>query len=102
MANPEHEEAPPRADSPPESVSDRSLLRRLQRGQADASTELYVRYAERLRTLAAAQSSPGLRGGSTRRTSSNPSSERFSAGRTSGITPFRTARRSGSCCWSLL
>jgi RNA polymerase sigma-70 factor (ECF subfamily) len=51
------------ADSAPEGkdeVSDRSLLRRLQHGQADASTALYLRYAERLRRLAAAQSSPEL------------------------------------------
>jgi RNA polymerase sigma-70 factor (ECF subfamily) len=41
-------------------VSDRSLLRRLQHGQADASTELYLRYAQRLLALAAAQSSPEL------------------------------------------
>jgi RNA polymerase sigma-70 factor, ECF subfamily len=60
MGNPEREVPAPRAEWPSESISDRSLLRRLQHGQADASTELYVRYAERLRTLAAAQSSPGL------------------------------------------
>jgi RNA polymerase sigma-70 factor (ECF subfamily) len=41
-------------------ASDRSLLRRLQHGQADASTELYVRYAERLLALAAAQTAPDL------------------------------------------
>ena len=41
-------------------VSDRSLLRRLQHGQADASTELYLRYAERLLALAAAQTAPDL------------------------------------------
>jgi DNA-directed RNA polymerase specialized sigma24 family protein len=40
--------------------TDRTLLRRLQRGQADASTELYLRYAERLLALAASQSSPDL------------------------------------------
>jgi RNA polymerase sigma-70 factor (ECF subfamily) len=38
-----------------ESASDRSLLRRLQDGQRDAATELYLRYAERLHALAAAQ-----------------------------------------------
>jgi RNA polymerase sigma-70 factor (ECF subfamily) len=43
-----------------EEASDRSLLRRFQRGQADASTELYLRYAERLLALAAAQSSTDL------------------------------------------
>jgi RNA polymerase sigma-70 factor (ECF subfamily) len=43
-----------------EEVSDHSLLRRFQLGQADASTELYLRYAERLRVLAAAQSSADL------------------------------------------
>jgi RNA polymerase sigma-70 factor (ECF subfamily) len=41
-------------------ASDRSLLRRLQHGQADASTELYLRYAERLLALAAAQTAPDL------------------------------------------
>jgi len=41
-------------------ASDRSLLRRLQGGQADASTELYLRYAERLLALAAAQTGPDL------------------------------------------
>jgi RNA polymerase sigma-70 factor, ECF subfamily len=41
-------------------ASDRSLLRRLQHGQSDASTELYLRYAERLLALAASQSSPDL------------------------------------------
>jgi RNA polymerase sigma-70 factor (ECF subfamily) len=40
--------------------SDRSLLRRLQHGQADASTELYLRYAERLLALTAAQTAPDL------------------------------------------
>ena len=36
-------------------ASDRSLLRRLQHGQADASTELYLRYAERLHALVVGQ-----------------------------------------------
>ena len=51
-----------RAPSPssPEEPTDRSLLRRLQQGQADASTELYLRYAERLLAVAAAQTSPDL------------------------------------------
>lgn len=44
----------------PAEVSDRSLLRRLQRGNADASTALYIRYAERLLALASAQSGPDL------------------------------------------
>ena len=39
---------PDEPGSAPGSVSDRSLLRRLQRGQPDASMELYLRYAERL------------------------------------------------------
>src|SRR3954447_16694670 len=60
MANPEAEGRAPEADLPRETVSDRSLLRRLQHGQADASTELYLRYADRLRKLAASQSSPDL------------------------------------------
>jgi RNA polymerase sigma-70 factor (ECF subfamily) len=43
-----------------EGGSDDSLLRRFQRGDADASTELYLRYADRLRALAESQSSPEL------------------------------------------
>jgi DNA-directed RNA polymerase specialized sigma24 family protein len=43
-----------------EGVSDRSLLRRFQLGQTDASTELFLRYAKRLHALAKAQSSPDL------------------------------------------
>jgi RNA polymerase sigma-70 factor (ECF subfamily) len=43
-----------------EGSSDESLLRRFQRGDADASTELYLRYADRLRALAESQSSPAL------------------------------------------
>ena len=43
-----------------DAISDQSLLRRFQRGQADASTALYLRYVERLQALAAAQSSPAL------------------------------------------
>src|SRR5215472_1360787 len=61
MTNPEREAQGPQAGPPHgEEVSDRSLLRRLQHGQADASTELYLRYADRLLALAAAQSSPDL------------------------------------------
>src|SRR5689334_11735551 len=60
MANPENEGPAPLADPPQEPISDRSLLRRLQRGQSDASTELYLRYAQRLHALAVAQSSPEL------------------------------------------
>ena len=48
-------------DSPsPGDVSDRSLLRRFQQGQTDASTELYVRYAQRLMAVATAQTSSDL------------------------------------------
>ena len=43
-----------------EPTSDRSLLERYRRGQDDAPTQLYLRYAERLRALAARSSSPGL------------------------------------------
>ena len=45
---------------PAEAASDRSLLRRIRGGEADASTRLYLRYADRLRGLAARQSSPDL------------------------------------------
>ena len=61
MTDPERSEQGPQASpAHDEVVSDRSLLRRLQHGQADASTELYLRYAERLLALTAAQSSPDL------------------------------------------
>ena len=61
MVTPEPDEpAPPPGPPAQGTVSDRSLLRRLQHGQADASTELYLRYAERLLALTAAQSSPDL------------------------------------------
>jgi RNA polymerase sigma-70 factor (ECF subfamily) len=45
------------AGTPP---SDRSLLRRFRGGQPHAATELYLRYAERLRALAAGQVAPDL------------------------------------------
>lgn len=61
MATHEPDELIPPAEPPPPSpVTDRSLLRRVQRGHADASTDLYLRYAERLLRLATAQSSPDL------------------------------------------
>ena len=40
--------------------SDRSLLRRFRGGQSDAATELYLRYAGRLRALAGEQCAPDL------------------------------------------
>lgn len=40
--------------------SDRTLLNRYRRGEADAATELYFRYAERLRKLARAKASTEL------------------------------------------
>lgn len=40
--------------------SDRSLLRRFRQGQSDAATQLYLRYARRLRALATRQFSPDL------------------------------------------
>jgi RNA polymerase sigma-70 factor (ECF subfamily) len=45
---------------PEKTPSDHSLLRRFRRGQEDASTLLYLRYAKRLQALAAAQRAPGL------------------------------------------
>ena len=62
MDNPEPTPEEPASEDDPAAggVSDRSLLRRFQRGQADASTEIYLRYAERLLALADAQSSPDL------------------------------------------
>lgn len=41
-------------------ASDSSLLRRVQRGNQDAATELYFRYAERLRNLVRTETSPAL------------------------------------------
>jgi RNA polymerase sigma-70 factor (ECF subfamily) len=41
-------------------VSDRSLLRRVRLGSEDAATQVYLRYAQRLRGLVKAQSSPEL------------------------------------------
>ena len=48
---------PPASGAPP---SDRSLLRRLKQGEEDAATDLYLRYARRLETLAQVQASPAL------------------------------------------
>ena len=42
-------------NSAPPSTSDGSLLRRFQRGSEDAATELYLRYADRIRHLAQAR-----------------------------------------------
>src|SRR5271157_4690680 len=41
-------------------VSDHSLMRRLRLGSEDAATQIYLRYAHRLRALARVQSSPDL------------------------------------------
>ena len=61
MATPETDETSGSPEATPaEGVSDRSLLRRVQHGHGDASTELYVRYAERLIALVKAQSSGDL------------------------------------------
>jgi RNA polymerase sigma-70 factor (ECF subfamily) len=40
--------------------SDQSLLRRFQGGEQDAATQLFLKYASRLRALAASQTSPAL------------------------------------------
>ena len=40
--------------------SDHSLLRRFRSGEPDAATELYVRYAQRLQSLAKSQTSHQL------------------------------------------
>jgi RNA polymerase sigma-70 factor (ECF subfamily) len=58
---PDSEEAGLPAEIPlDEGVSDRSLLRRVQGGQPDASMQLYLRYAERLIALVVSQSSRDL------------------------------------------
>jgi RNA polymerase sigma-70 factor, ECF subfamily len=58
MVVPEPDEAPsapsPRSSGVP---SDGSLLRRIQEGQSDASTALYLRYAKRLMAVAASRTS---------------------------------------------
>ena len=46
--------------SEPVEASDASLLCRFRRGDDDAATELYLRYARRLTTFAARQTSPQL------------------------------------------
>lgn len=51
---------PNRRSPDDERASDSSLLRRYRRGEDDAATELYLRYAGRLRALAASQASPDL------------------------------------------
>src|SRR5215475_4943858 len=43
-----------------QSPSDHSLLARLRGGQQDAATELYLRYAQRLRALVRSRCSPQL------------------------------------------
>lgn len=48
------------AASAGDEVSDQSLLRRFREGSQDAATQLYVRYAKRLRALARAQCSADL------------------------------------------
>ena len=60
------DDVPPPGQAGPAAVptgaapSDRSLLRRFRGGQPDAATELYLRYAERLRALADKQCAPDL------------------------------------------
>jgi RNA polymerase sigma-70 factor (ECF subfamily) len=44
----------------PETASDHALLQRFRRGNEDAATQIYLRYANRLRGLAQAQMSPDL------------------------------------------
>src|SRR5437867_3654775 len=48
------------SEFPNQAPSDRSLLGRIRRGQGDAATLLYLRYADRLRALAIAQCSSDL------------------------------------------
>jgi len=50
----------PAGDQGARDLSDRSLLVRLRGGQQDAATELYLRYAQRLRSLVRARCSPHL------------------------------------------
>jgi RNA polymerase sigma-70 factor (ECF subfamily) len=55
-----NEARPEQESSEVREVTDASLLRRLKLGSEDAATQLYLRYAHRLRALARAQSSPEL------------------------------------------
>jgi RNA polymerase sigma-70 factor, ECF subfamily len=58
MVVPEPDETSSAASTrPPASLSDGSLLRRIQQGHSDASTALYLRYANRLMAVAAARTS---------------------------------------------
>ena len=50
----------PRPSLPSPEPSDHSLLRRFRHGSQDAATQLYLRYAQRLRALAQAQCSAEL------------------------------------------
>jgi RNA polymerase sigma-70 factor, ECF subfamily len=50
----------PIVEQPVNEVTDSSLLRRLRLGSEDAATQLYLRYAHRLRGLARSRSSAGL------------------------------------------
>src|SRR5437588_9272377 len=51
-------EPPPIADLRP--PSDQSLLRRFRKGEQDGATQLYLRYAPRVRALVKAKTSPDL------------------------------------------
>jgi RNA polymerase sigma-70 factor (ECF subfamily) len=54
------EHHPPGAQADLHDATDSSLLRRVRLGSEDAATQLYLRYAQRLRGLVRAQSSPDL------------------------------------------
>jgi len=55
------EDSPGRPPVPTQApLSDHSLLRRFRRGSQDAATQLYLRYAQRLRSLVRARCSPQL------------------------------------------
>ena len=55
------DDRPGPAPDPEAPASDASLLRRYRRGEQDAATELYLRYAGRLRVLADTRASPELK-----------------------------------------
>jgi RNA polymerase sigma-70 factor (ECF subfamily) len=56
----ETDDLPPRPQSTASDPSDRSLLKRFREGSQDAATQLYLRYAHRLHSLAEAQCSGEL------------------------------------------
>jgi RNA polymerase sigma-70 factor (ECF subfamily) len=60
QGSPMAEQERPEGEQAPDEPSDHSLLRRLRLGNQDAATQLYLRYAQRLRALTRAKCAPDL------------------------------------------